>query len=207
MSLAHLHMTYAAAAGSGTNPRLFFNQFQSQYTTPPTYYPTYQPQSIPQPNQYNQQRSNFAIQEILGLNSQPNNTAQNFNPFFSLNIPSLSPTETQTSTSNNSSVNSMGSPSKTSESTTVQNSSDSSEESNFLNRANEAAAYAAAYGAYFSRTNFMSNFQNLEQNVNKIPQNTSLSINSEDENLNDSLGKLTLCLIYQKFYFVLILKR
>ncbi|CAF0790885.1 unnamed protein product [Brachionus calyciflorus] len=186
MSLAHLHMTYAAAANSASNQRLLFNQFTpNQYPSPQSYYPAYQPQVLPPTNQY-QQRSNFAIQEILGLNPQTNSTSQNFNPFF-LNIPTLSPTETQASTSNNSSVNSLGSP-KTIENNSTQ--IENNEESNFLNRANEAAAYAAAYGAYFSRTNFMSNFPNLEhQSIKATTQDSNNSVNSEDENLNDSLDE------------------
>lgn len=181
MSLAHLHMTYAAAAGSAANPRLLFNQFNpGSYPNGQPYYPA---QSIPQPNSY--QRSNFAIQEILGLNQQPSHSSQSFNPFF-LNIPSLSPTETHTS--NNSSLNSLESPETHSASTV-----DHIDEKNFLNRANEAAAYAAAYGAYFTRTNFMNNFSNLEStnsnNNSKVQaQSTSISVNSDDENANESFG-------------------
>lgn len=183
MSLAHLQMTYAAAAGSAANQRLLFNQFNpSHYHNTQSYYPTCPTQNVSQSGgQY--QRSNFAIQEILGLNSQTNHTSQSFNPFF-LNMPTLSPTETHVS--NNSSQNSLES-----NDTRSTHTAEMIDEKNFLNRANEAAAYAAAYGAYFSRTNFMSNFPQLDPGTSKAQiQTTSESVNSEDENLNDTFGKI-----------------
>lgn len=227
MSLAHLQMTYAAAAtGSAPNPHLLFGnhnpvfnpnnpsapfQYHNQHQ-PYLGYPHYQQQSIPNP-QYQHQRSTFAIQEILGLNSQNTQTApsHNYHPLFS-SISSLSPADTQnSSSSHNSSINnSLSSPtgsialsSETNPNSLQSNDSSASlNESNqsFINRANEAAAAAAAaYGAYFSRTNFMNNFSNaaaaasIESKLNNVPTNTinnvsvnnSVSEHSDDENLNE----------------------
>ncbi|RNA37764.1 Visual system homeobox [Brachionus plicatilis] len=180
MSLAHLHMTYAAAATSASNQRLLFNQFNpAHYANSQPYYPSCQTHGVAQPAHH--QRSNFAIHEILGLNSPTGQTS--FNPFL-LNLPTVSPTDTQTS--NNSSLTSLESPADLRQTPNGQG----VDEQSLMNRANEAAAYAAAYGAYFTRTNFMNNFTNYEPSNLKV-HNTSLSVNSDDD--NESLDDENVC--------------
>ena len=190
-----------------TNPGLPLTSLQHQYQTHQNYL-NYQHQYNLQQQQQPVQRSNFAINELLGLskNSSSNQYSQSYPSVANSNSPS-------SSVSSNSS-----SPTESSEATSKANSNN---QSNILINEAAACAAAAAYGAYFSRGglmghNFSTSFNQVAssgsaKNVGVLKQaNVSNSIGSgssqvtggsgphspnsdvsEDENVNDeeSFGK------------------
>ena len=213
MSLAHLHMTYAAATTNLTNSsnaNLLFNSnlqnfhpnqlIQSsaaaaavaaniQYHNHQNYlnyqhhYHQSQLQQTNQPSNQQHQRSTFAIQELLGLSNDNPHSNRSF-------LPETSGSKALQISTNF--ENSISSPNKNDYDLDAKKSDDLTKSDD-----SKEAAIAAAYGAYFSRNNFIANYspsKSVHSNsselvaTNKKQKLNAVQANSAESNNSDDLS-------------------
>jgi hypothetical protein len=149
----------------------------------------------------NHQRSNFAIQELLGLNNQNNQYQTSLESLNNVNNSSIF-AQTQLTSSSNSSDSSKGAMSpKSNLNRNLNVSEQNAANENFSNDENKKFnsnhnilrinEVAAAYGAYFSRNNILTNFSvsqspklnNNNNNNNDSPQPQSRNLNAKAQNI------------------------